>query len=131
MVKIGQEMLTDIIAAYVNTDSTRAVNLWYRDDATNKNYVYLIRCVRSLLERNRSQGCKNKQTVWFYTEAIYDSLFVLNPLFQHPHYFAGRSERPNSNRRFSGGHAVYGNGGPDIQRQIHKQGPCARNDRQR
>ena len=65
MVKIGQEILTDIIAAYVNTDSNRAVNLWYRDDAINKNYVYLIRCVLSLLDHNRSQGCKNIQTVWF------------------------------------------------------------------
>jgi phosphate uptake regulator len=34
-------MLTDIITAYVNTDSAETVAVWYRNDAIDKIYVEL------------------------------------------------------------------------------------------
>jgi len=51
MAGIGQGMLTDIITAYVNTDSTKAVEVWHRDDAVDKIYVDLISRIRSQLEQ--------------------------------------------------------------------------------
>jgi phosphate transport system protein len=51
MAEIGQEMLTNIITAYVDTDSHRAVEVWHRDDAIDKIYADLISLIRSRLEQ--------------------------------------------------------------------------------
>ena len=64
MVKIGQEILTDIITAYVETNSNRAVEVWHRDDATDKIYADFIRRVRCQLEQEHA-------TAKDYTSLIY------------------------------------------------------------
>jgi phosphate transport system protein len=64
MAGIGQEMLTDIITAYVETDSNRAVEVWHRDDAIDKIYADFISRIRGQLEQEHA-------TVKDYTSLIY------------------------------------------------------------
>lgn len=64
MAGIGQEMLTNIITAYVETDSNRAVEVWHRDDAIDKIYADFISRIRGQLEQEHA-------TAKDYTSLIY------------------------------------------------------------
>jgi phosphate transport system protein len=50
MANISQEMLTDVMEAYVKIDSEKAIIVWDRDDEIDRKFARAIRMIRQQME---------------------------------------------------------------------------------
>jgi phosphate transport system protein len=55
MVEINQEMLKDIMSAYVESNSDKAVKVWHRDDAIDAIYAKVLGRIRNRLKQDTGE----------------------------------------------------------------------------